>query len=66
MTAKKEAPPKRQRLPFVEDEILKETVRKEKKYQKDFTKFSPTLGSLRGATPDKLLVANPTNFSMCN
>jgi hypothetical protein len=56
MATKKEPPPKRQRSQFVEDEILKETVRKETRYRRDFTEFSPSLHSLMEATPDKPLV----------
>jgi hypothetical protein len=55
---KKDPPPKRQKIPFIEDEILKETVRKELRYQLTFTEFSPSLDALTGATPEKSLVGS--------
>jgi hypothetical protein len=54
--AKKDPPPRREKLPFIEDSILKETVKKEIRYQKEFTDFCPSLLSLEEATPDKPLV----------
>jgi hypothetical protein len=54
--AAKEPPPRREKIPFVEDQILKETVRKELRYQREFTDFRPSLESLSEATPDKPLV----------
>jgi hypothetical protein len=54
--AKKEPPPKREKIPIVEDCILRETVRKELQSQKEFTDFCPSLASLEEATPDKPLV----------
>jgi hypothetical protein len=56
MAAKKEPPPKRQKIPFVEDAILKETVKKEMHYQLTFTDFHPSVWALTGASPDKPLV----------
>jgi hypothetical protein len=53
---KKEAPPRREKIPFIEDSILKETVRKEMRYQREFTDFRPSLRSLEEATPDKPLI----------
>ena len=52
----KAPPPKRERSPFVNDAIMRETVRKEMMFQKDFGEFQPSVTSLREATPDKPLV----------
>jgi hypothetical protein len=56
MAGKKEPPPKREKIPFIEDSILKETVKKELRYQLTFTDFHPSIWALTGATPDKPLV----------
>ena len=42
--------------PFVEDAVLRETVKKESMFHKDYTEFHPSIHSLRDATPDKPLV----------
>lgn len=54
--AQKDPPPKREKSPFIEDAILRETVRKENMFAKEFSEFQPSLFSLREATPDKPLV----------
>jgi hypothetical protein len=54
--AKKEPPPKREKLPYIEDAILRETVKQEIKFQKEFTDFHPSIYAVTGATPDKPLI----------
>jgi hypothetical protein len=56
MAAKKDPPPRREKIPFIEDSILKETVKKEMRYQRAFTEFHPSVLTLDGATPDKPLI----------
>lgn len=56
--SKKEPAPRAERSPFVQDAILRETVRKEGMFQKDFTEFHPSFDMLREATPDKPLVSS--------
>ena len=56
MSGKKGPPPREERTALVNDAILRETVRREMMWQKDYTEFQPSLSSLREATPDKPLV----------
>jgi hypothetical protein len=56
MAAAKDPPPKREKIPFVEDTILRETVKKETFYARPFTEFRPSLASLSASTHDKPLV----------
>ena len=52
----KPAPSQRDKSPFVNDAIMRETVRKQMMYEKDFGEFQPSITSLREATPDKPLI----------
>lgn len=47
-----------ERSQFIEDAILRETVKMEKRFHKDYTVFQPSLESLKEATPDKPLVSS--------
>lgn len=52
MTDKKGGP-RVERSQFVNDAILRETVKMENKYHKDFVEFHPSLNALNEPTPDK-------------
>jgi len=56
--AKEEAKVAKVRSPFVEDAILRETVKKESMFHRDYTEFHPSIHSLYEATPDKPLVSS--------
>ena len=56
MTARKERLVTVEKNALVEAAILRETVKMENRYRKDFTEFQPSLTSLREATPDKPLI----------
>ena len=51
--SKKVEPPKRETNQYIEDELLKERIRKENSHIIDYDTFQPSLDSLREATPDK-------------
>ena len=44
--------------PLIEDAILRETVKQERRFHRDFGEFQPSIASLRDATPDKPLVSS--------
>ena len=56
MTQRKERHTTVEKNALADDAILRETVKMENRYRREFTEFQPSLMSLRDATPDKPLI----------
>ena len=49
----KKPPATEERTQFIQDAILRETVKMENRYHRDFVDFYPSINALKDATPDK-------------